>query len=190
MPERYFRLMDDVSIPGRWELGVPVDQQGREVDDPWMFKNGVPVCIDGRLKVPIQLPGKALDYSLAGIGVAPIIHVRAASLLKELAPNDVQLFPVDINGQPDQFYILNATRVKKCIDDEASEEVTYWAAEDGQPEKVGQYQGVHGMRIDPARVGNAWIFRTWGWTIALIVSEEIKEALERIRATGVKFREV
>jgi hypothetical protein len=190
MPTRYFRLMDDVSVPGRWELGVPVDQQGRELDDPWMFKNGVPVHVDGRLEVPIQIPGKPLDFSLAGIGVAPVVHVKVASLLKELAPEDVQLFPVDIDGQPDQFCILNVTRTVKCIDDEASEEVSYWTPEDGRPEKVGQYEGVHGLRIDPTKVGAARVFRTWGWTIALIVSEELKEALERIRATGTKFKEV
>ena len=190
MPQRYFRLTDDVSIPERWELGVPVDQQGREIDDPWMFKNGVPVHVDGRLKVPIKIPGKPLDFSLAGIGVAPVVHVKVASLLKDLAPDDVQLFPVDIDGQPDQFYILNVTRTVKCIDDEASEEVSYWTPGDGRPEKVGQYEGVHGMRIDPTKVGDARVFRTWGWTIALIVSEELKEALERIRASGTKFKAV
>ncbi|HZH15040.1 MAG TPA: DUF1629 domain-containing protein [Archangium sp.] len=190
MPERYFRLMDDVSVPGRWELGVPLDPQGREVDDPWMFKNGVSVHVDGRLEVPITTRGRPLDFSLAGIGVAPVVHVRVASLLKELAPDEVQLFPVDIDGQPDQFCILNVTRTVKCIDDEASEEVEYWTPEDGRPEKVGQYRGVHGMRIDPTKVGDAKVFRTWGWTIALIVSEEIKEALERIGATGTKFKAV
>jgi len=190
MPKRYFRLMDDVSVSGRWELGVPADQQGREMDDPWMFENGVLVRIDGRLKVPITLRGKPLDFSLAGVGAVPVVNIKAASLLKELAPDDVQLFPVDIDGQPDQFSILNATHVVKCIDDEASEEVEYWTPEDGRPEKVGQYRGVHGMRIDPTKVGDAKVFRTWGWTIALIVSEDIKEALERAGVTGMKFKEV
>lgn len=190
MPERYFRLTDDVRVPGRWELGVPMDPRGHEVDDPWMFKNGAPVRIEGRLKVPVTRHGKPLDFSLAGIGVAPVVHVRIATLLRELAPEDVQLFPVDIDGQPDQFCILNVTRTVKCIDDTASEEVAYWTPEDGQPEKVGQYQGVHGMRIDPTQVGGARLFRTWGWTIALIVAKEIKEALERIKATGTKFKEV
>jgi hypothetical protein len=46
------------------------------------------------------------------------------------------------------------------------------------------------MRIDPSKVGDAKVFRPWGWTVALIVSEEIKEALERIRATGTQFEEV
>ncbi|HYH98162.1 hypothetical protein [Hyalangium sp.] len=46
------------------------------------------------------------------------------------------------------------------------------------------------MRIDPSKVGDAKVFRTWGWTAALIVSEEIKEALERIGTTGTKFKDV
>jgi len=46
------------------------------------------------------------------------------------------------------------------------------------------------MRIDTAQVGNAKVFRPWGWSIALIVSEDIKQALERIKATGVKFAPV
>ncbi|MFY0575515.1 hypothetical protein ACN28S_15130 [Cystobacter fuscus] len=32
--------------------------------------------------------------------------------------------------------------------------------------------------------------KSWGWTIALIVSAELKEALERMGATGAKFKEV
>jgi hypothetical protein len=34
------------------------------------------------------------------------------------------------------------------------------------------------------------VFRTEGWAGTLIVSEEIKEALERMGATGTKFEEV
>ncbi len=78
----------------------------------------------------------------------------------------------------------------RCIDDEASEEVIRWTPEDGRPDRVGQYRDVDGMRIDPPQVGDAQVFRTWGWSIALIVSEDIKLALERIRATGVRFTPV
>jgi hypothetical protein len=107
-----------------------------------------------------------------------------------MAPEALQLLPVDIPGQPEQFCILNVTRVVKCIDDAASEEVEYWTPADGRPDKVGQYQGVHGMRIAPSQVGDAKVFRPWGWTIALIVSEDIKVALERVGATGVAFTSV
>jgi hypothetical protein len=97
---------------------------------------------------------------------------------------------VHIAGQPDQHFILNALRVIKCIDDEASEEVQYWTEEDGLPEKVGEYASVFGMRIDTTKVGSAQMFRTWGWEVALIVSEDIKEAFERAGITGAKFKEV
>ncbi|MFB1481210.1 hypothetical protein [Corallococcus sp. RDP092CA] len=32
--------------------------------------------------------------------------------------------------------------------------------------------------------------RPWGWSVALIVSEDLKTALERTGATGMSFKEV
>ena len=64
-----------------------------------------------------------------------------------------------------------------------------WAP-DGPLEKVGEYRNVRGMRIDPTAVGEAKVFRPWGWNVALIVSEEIKHALERIGNLGVHFDRV
>jgi hypothetical protein len=46
------------------------------------------------------------------------------------------------------------------------------------------------MRIHPSKMGDAKVFRPLGWTAVLIVSEEIKEALERVGATGTKFKGV
>ncbi|AKJ01916.1 Hypothetical protein AA314_03542 [Archangium gephyra] len=66
----------------------------------------------------------------------------------------------------------------------------YFKPEDGLPKKVGTYRAVHGMRIDPTKVEGARIFRPWGWLVALIVSQDIKEALEQDQITGAKFIEV
>lgn len=187
---RYFKLSDDMEVPGRWLLGEPTDSQGRELDDPWQFTDGSPVRVEERLRVPIDHPGKPLDFSLAGVGVTPIVHERVASIFAELAPDYVQVIPVAIDGQPEPYSILVAIRTLRCIDDQASAQVQYWKPEDGRPDRVGEYRAVHGLRIDPAKVGEARVFRTWGWTVALIVSEDIKEALERTGATGMKFKEV
>jgi hypothetical protein len=46
---------------------------------------------------------------------------------------------------------------------------------------------VYGLRIYPSKMRDAKVFRTWGWTVTLIISEEIKEALERIGARGTKL---
>lgn len=189
MPPRYFRLFDDITVPGRWELGIPQDASGSEVDDPWIFREGLPVPPQPWLCIPVEHPGTPLDFSLAGFST-PVVSARVASALLAQAAPDIQLVPVEVQGHAEPCAILVATRLVRCIDDEASEEVIRWTPEDGRPDRVGQYRDVDGMRIDPTQVGDARVFRTWGWSIALIVSEDIKLALERIRATGIRFTEV
>jgi hypothetical protein len=190
MPMRYFDLYDDVYVPGRWELDDPMDQQGQAVDDPYAFRAGHPLSGEGHLRFPIYRPGKPIDFSLAGTGATPVVSARVVPIFTELAPSDVQLIPVEVEGQPDPYYILNATRLIRCIDDARTAEVLYWMPEDERPEKTGTYRDVYGMRIDPAKVGEAKVFRTWGWSIVLIVSEDIKDAMEHTGVTGAKFKEV
>jgi hypothetical protein len=187
MAQRFFQLADDVEVPHRWHLDTPIDSQGREVHD-WDFKRGAPVHVKGRLKIPMEVAGRPLDFSEAGLSI-PVVHVKVASMLSERAPNDVQLIPADIEGQSDQYLVLVATRLIRCIDEKASK-VQFWRPEDGLPEKVGQYWAVDDMRIDRATAGSAKVFRPEGWEVALIVSEEIKDALERLGATGTRFQEV
>ena len=171
-------------------MGDPRDEQGQEVDDPYIFAAGRPTNVKGRLTMPVNEPGKPLDFCTAGTGAAPVVHVKVATLFAELAPDDVQLIPVNIQGHPDQYLILVATKRIRCIDDEASEEVRYWKPEHGQPERVGDYKSVMGLRIDTSKVSDTKVFRTEGWDIALIVSEDIKKALERAKITGAKFARV
>lgn len=187
MPQRFFKLADDVNAPHRWHLNTPTDSQGREVHD-WLFKRGEPVHTQERLRVPVEIAGKPLDYTEANVRV-PVVHVRIATLFTELAPHDVQLIPVDIQGQPDQYLILVATRLIRCIDEQASR-IELWTHEDGVPHKVGQYFSVRDMRIDKTKVGIAQVFRCEGWMGPLIVSGDIKDALERMGATGTRFEEV
>jgi hypothetical protein len=188
MSKRFFELYDDVYVPGRWHLTNPTDSQGREVDDPWQFRRGTPVHVEGRLKVPVKHAGRPLDFTEAGLRI-PVVHFEVASLFATLAPDDVQLIPVDIEGQRDPFLILVATRLIRCIDEQASQ-VQFWTPEDGLPHKVGQYYAVDDLHIDKTKVGEARVFRLEGWAGSLIVSENIKQALERVGATGVKFEEV
>jgi len=187
MSQRFFKLADDVYVRHRWHLATPIDGHGRKVHD-WDFTRGTPVHVEGRLKVPLKIEGRPLDFSEAGISI-PVVHVKVASMLAERAPGDVQLIPADIEGQPDQYVVLVATRLIRCIDEEASK-VQFWRPEDGLPEKVGQYWAVDDMRIDKVKVGNAKVFRPEGWSGTLLVSEEIKDALERMGATGTRFAEV
>ena len=72
MPKRYFDLSDDVYVPGRWYVGTIVDELGREVD-PWQFTEGHPVQTQGKLKMPLRVTGRPLDFTLAGLDI-PVVN--------------------------------------------------------------------------------------------------------------------
>jgi hypothetical protein len=187
MAQHFFELYDDVYVPRRWHLTAPTDGLGRKVDDR-DFLRGAPVNVQGPLKLSVEIKGTPLDYSEAGISI-PVVHVRVADLFAQRAPSDVQLIPVDIEGHPDQYLILVATRLLRCIDEKRSR-IRLWTHEAGIPHLVGKYASVRDLRIDRTQVGDAKVFRAEGWTGPLIVSADIKAALKRLGATGPKFKGV
>jgi hypothetical protein len=188
MHRRLFQLHDDVYAPERWELKGPFDAAGQEPDDVWQFTGGHPVKDPGPLFMKYDVPGQTLDYSHGGLDI-PIVHARVAEVLTRLAPQDVQLLPIKVEEQTGPYFILVVTRLIRCIDEKASQ-IDLWTPEDGVPEKVGQYSSVQYLHIDRSRVGDAQIFRLQDWEVVIIVSEELKDALERIKATGMSFTEV
>lgn len=188
MSRRFFELHDDVQVPGRWHLGMPVDARGRAVKEPERFRLGVPAQVEGRLRLPIEVAGRPLDFTEAGVRI-PVVHVKVATVFAELAPDDVQLVPVGIDKHEDAYLILVATRLIRCIDEKASR-IQRWLPEDGVPEKVGQYASVRGLRIDASQVSEARVFRPEGWPGALIISEDLRAALMSVGATGLALKEV
>ncbi|HVG62628.1 MAG TPA: DUF1629 domain-containing protein [Hyalangium sp.] len=186
---RYFDLFDNMRIPERWALRSPVDEIGQEVD-PWQFGKGRRLELQDTLRLPVARTGRALDFTSTGLAI-PIVSRRMVSLFERLGlQHQVQFFPAQVEGQAEPYFILNILRVIRCIDEARSEEIHHWKPEDGNPEKVGQYRVVSGMRIDPTQVGDAHIFRPWGWRVVIVVSEYLKQAMEEEGITGPRFIEV
>ncbi|RKH87875.1 hypothetical protein D7Y21_17355 [Corallococcus sp. AB045] len=190
MERRFFDLFIDAYVPGRWYFKTPTHADGRPLEDPWVFTDGVFIPDPGPLHIPLSRPGNPLDFTSAGVGVTPVLSTRAAEVFRTLAPNDVQLFPVQVEGQVEPYFLLVAARTVRCIDEVATEEVQFWRPEDGQPEKVGEYRDIGGLRIDKGKVVDERVFRLWGWRPALIVDEVLKAALEQTGIVGGKFVEV
>ncbi|MCE9670759.1 hypothetical protein LY474_23410 [Myxococcus stipitatus] len=189
MERRFFDLGPDEYVKGRWYLGDPTHGNGVELADVWRFSDGEPIDLSERLRVPVRQAGAALDIEFAGVGLTPIVSARVASVFRERAPNDVQLFPVDVDGESKPYFLLNVIRKIRCIDDEASEEVQLRTAEDYE-DRIGEYCSVIGLRIDKSKVGTARVFRLWGWRVPLVVDEDIKDALEANGISGGRFDEV
>jgi len=190
MSRCFFELEFDVYVPGRWYLREPTDFGGQQIPDIWVFVYGKPVDETRRLRIPLSRPGKPLDFDKTTVAGTPIVNARVASVFRDMAPDDVQLFPVEVQGQSEPYFLLNVARVLRCIDDAACEEVRLWTLEDGRPDRVGEYHVISGLRIDKSKTGDAHVFRLWGYLPTIVVDGEIKEALERTGIVGGRFVEV
>ncbi|HEX8438770.1 imm11 family protein [Archangium sp.] len=188
-PTHYFELWDDMDVPGRWVLRQKdIDEHGRRVE-PWLFDKGTILHLEGRPVLGISHPGVPLDFSLTELAT-PIVTERVVSVFEHLElGREVQFIPAQVEEHPEPYFILNVLQVIRCIDDTRCEEVGYWKPEDGIPELVGKYEKVSGLKVDPAKMGDANICRPWGWTGAIIVTERVKLAMERAGITGTRFRE-
>jgi hypothetical protein len=183
----YFRLLDNVDLPGRWFLKSPLTDEGEEVDER-QFTEGRVVPVNATLMLPVRRPGRPLDFTFADSDV-PVVRREVADLLSQLAGPDLQRVPVCIEEQADAFEILNVVRVEDCIDRERSE-MTLWGQGDGRPDKVGKPRMITALRVDASRAGGAPIFRLADWRIALVVSDAIRRALLEAEVTGVQFGDV
>ena len=184
---RFFDLIDDRESLTRWHLDSPTDPQGKEID-PWQFLNGGPLALGCVPRIAIQHEGLPLDFTWAGLSTTPVVTQRFVHVLEQLGIlPEVQLIPARVEGQPGPHFLLNVLNLIRCIDEARCHTVRYWKPEDGEPERVGQYKTVYGLKVDPSRIGAAHLFRAWGWRVTLFVSGELKDALQQEGVSGLYF---
>ena len=155
--------------------------------NPEMFVSGAgPTFLRGPLKIGFRRPGRPIDYTMADRGM-PVASERAAAVFREIAGDDVELIPLDVESRLESYFIVNAIHAVDCVDERHSEGVRRWGPEDGQPEKVGDYKSFDRLRVDPSKTAGHDIFRVKRCVVYLIVSRRLKEALEGAHLTGLRF---
>jgi hypothetical protein len=187
MTQKYFRVVDDLSIPNRWYLQGPFTKSGKEVD-PRNFTEGKKVRAKRFLTIPLRRPGKPLGLTLADFDM-PVASKDVGHLLENLAPQNIQRIPVEISSQPLGYEIINVTTTIKCVDEKESD-IMWWIEADERPDKIGQYRMITKLKIVPDLVQESQMFRVQGWEIALVISETVKVALEKRGVAGIRFEEV
>ncbi|WP_404365734.1 imm11 family protein [Corallococcus coralloides] len=187
--ERNFYWVNIADVP-QWYITTPVPASGGAFAEPWMFGEGHPLPDPGPSKARIRNPGQKRALVFAGVERTPIGSGAVANVFRTQAPNDVQLFPITIEGEPEQYFIINATKTVDCIDEAKCRQVQHYAEDDPFPEYAGEYRWIHGLRIDPSKTGDAHVLRPRKFKTALIVSEEVKAALEQVGNLGVHFERV
>jgi hypothetical protein len=186
---RYFSLTESSSFR-REVLGDVLEVEGRRTEDTGPFREGKRLSVQGGVNVPVKTPGESRDYALMDLTI-PVVSAQVAEVFRTLAPEETELIPATLGERPESAFLLNVTRTVRCIDDEFCNEALRWTEEEGgPPEGWGAYSAIFGMRIRVRPAGTAKVFRPWGWPFALIVTEEIKDALEKVGATGMRFMEV
>src|SRR5688572_475928 len=89
---------------------------------------------------------------------------------------------------PEAYHrIANALRTADCVDEQRSRGVELWTAEEGPPDRIGDYHAMDKLMIDPARTGGLDFFRVTRYLVALVVSERLKRAMEDAKLLGPKF---
>jgi hypothetical protein len=180
----FYRVLGDSSKKGRWFLDEPHDEDN-QIIDARQFTQGVSYHGPKPIYVPVAQEGNAVAFNLAAFDM-PVVSPYIARIIREYAKNDVQCFPVMIGEEIQGFEIINVSAKLQCLDEQLSETLK-WKSGDGRPDKVGQLRMVTNLRIDPQKCRDASIFRVDGWEIALIVSDGLKAAMERVDDLGVIF---
>jgi len=177
---KYYELFDDLAIPGRWHLGSVCAVDGFEPP----LASGVHCSCD-LLLVGVHHGRVELDFCLTSFGV-PVASTILAAAIESIVGRDVQRIPLSIMGR-DNFEVLNVLRVVPCLD-ESRTEFLKWTDKDHRADLAGQYRQVVNLRVKPEAIpGDAHILRIDGWRSALIVSEVLRQEMERVGARGATF---
>ncbi|WP_227027448.1 imm11 family protein [Corallococcus soli] len=174
----------------QWLISTPTLASGDSLDEPWMFADGRLLEDPGHMKAQVSHPGEKRTFVFSVIEKAPVVSEEVANVFRTLASNDVQLFPVSVEGESERYFVVNAIKVIDCIDDARCREVHHYAEEDPFLEDAGEYRWIYGLRIAPSKTEGAHVLRPKKFKTAFIVSEEVKNALEGVGNLGVSFERV
>jgi hypothetical protein len=182
--KKFYRLLDDVNVPNRWHLGEIFEVEGTSLE----LWHGIARYSEKPLTVKIDRSGKSLDFCMTSFAI-PVAKTPLGHAIGAIAGPDLQRISVMIDGFRD-YEVLNSVRIIGCLD-EANSIFTKWTPKDHRHDLAGQYRMVTKLVLDPKRVpSDCHFFRLEGWHIALIVSQDVRRAMEDAGCLGALFQDV
>lgn len=187
---KYFEWTFDAELAGVSFVDLPRHLSDNQEVDPWVLKMCRPLELSGGILVAADALREAGQDAVFGAFDLLFVSRRLADAVYGLVGDDVQLLDLVIDGVRGEYCVVNALRELRCVD-EARSSFTKWSAGNLQrPDKAGQYSGFHELRISCDRIGGIDIFRPWGWHMALIVSERLRDVVQTFSVDGTIFRDV
>jgi hypothetical protein len=178
---KYYELHPDFFDDAHWTLGPPIEAGTGSAGRVWRFIECQPVVEVGELVVPIAGKGQRVEINMTAFG-AWIITPEVGQLIDTFVPAaDLQRIRCTAeDGTPTE--ILNPLVSVDCFDPARSEGVIYFSKKD-RPECEGKVKWARRWLLDPARAAGNHLFRVKDDELRLIVSEDLKLAIQ-VRGFG------
>jgi len=177
----YYDISIDKAKKRYWFISDLHKQDGEKIDE-FVFQYGKEVAIDGELFYNIEIQGAVPDLCFASVNASPVVCQNIANEIKELVNDAVQILPVNVIGCQQKFFIINPLRIFDCIDMTNSQYMEF-----NQP-PLPKHSFIK-LIIDESKV-SAHIFRPKNWEIAFIVSDKVKNILEKYNMDDIIFKKV
>jgi hypothetical protein len=186
---------DDPDLIPQWSLELELEVVGYH---EWDFTEGNAIS-NWSAATTAYYEGKVklTDYPFT-IPQIPVCSDRLKQLMVQLGVNGIQYLPLQVrhresNNEVEGYSIANYLHIVDCLDRQRSryqvwtkENLLYW---EKRPYMLGTFRDVTKMVLDSAKIGSRPLFRLWGWTLTVIVREDIKRAIEEAGITGCLFAE-
>jgi len=178
----FYSLNDDINFPDRWYLGDVINV------DNWSLLKFVDT--NKTYQVKIYQLGQQMDFSQNEAYGVCIVSEKFKQALAGIPDVNFAKAEVVDSEVDTEYYIMSVPSVVKCIDEERSEFQKFEVNDPVRPDKAGEYRGFFKMVVNRQACESNSVFRVAGFDIEIIVSSEIKKALEKENVTGLKFKQV
>lgn len=176
---KYYKFWQDMDVLGNWFLDEANDANGIQIYG-WNFSSGIEYTESIPVSTTPYQVGNESPVSFGGLDT-PYFRRDIGDVIEKIAKNQVQRFDVFIPNAVDEYCIINATITLDAIDPSSDIE-KYTARQIAEvPERGDRYKMVSKIVLNGEKIPvNSHIFRLKGWLVDLIVSEDVKNGIEKI----------
>jgi hypothetical protein len=188
MPNEYFEMLDDMKLQAARLLGDLLTPDGAEVMR-WDCSFGKHVDWTGPLAAKVVKDGRPLDLS-SNTWRTWIVSSKAKQVIEDVAPDSVQYLPLNINNDCGLYFVANIVRRVACLDEKLTHVERRPLEDKKRPDLAGKISMLLDLHILPERANGEHLFRLEERPVHVVLSRQLKEALEQAAVSGIKFQSV
>ncbi len=182
---RFFQITES-SDEHAWSITVP-PSQFTDQKTVWSFSEGRHLAITEAIQIEVG-SGLHTDFVLTGFSI-PIVSDSFREVVEEVCPDEVQFYPTK-GCNLGRMWVMNVLSSVECIDYEQSE--IRLCTNNGRAfrKRYGKPEMITRLCIVSSSVQGHKMFRVQDWRTAIVVNNEVKDAIRNSGIKGVGFIEV